>query len=253
MSRSSASYYDRQITVFSPEGKLFQVEYAFRAVEAANITVVALRGKEAAVIVGQKKASSQALAQDKLLDASSLSSMYFVTPKVGGAFVGMPADCRSMVYRARQKASNFSFDNGFEIPIHHLAYKIAQINQVFTQHAYMRLHACVGILIGIDEETRAPKIFKFDPAGWFTGNKAAVVGNKEAEATNLLQKLIKDKEPDTLDETVMGALATLQQTLGMDMKAADLEISYVTVDNPNFRLMAEADVDRYLTMVAERD
>lgn len=71
-----------------------------------------------------------------------MSSLYNVTDKIGGAFVGLPADCRSMVFRARQKAADFQYENGFDVPLDYLTLKIANINQVFTQHAYMRLHAC---------------------------------------------------------------------------------------------------------------
>eukprot|EP01057_Protomagalhaensia_wolfi_P002623 Protomagalhaensia_wolfi_Nauph_80__2622@NODE_2765_length_994_cov_983_664921_g2168_i0_p1_GENE_NODE_2765_length_994_cov_983_664921_g2168_i0NODE_2765_length_994_cov_983_664921_g2168_i0_p1_ORF_typecomplete_len253_score44_68Proteasome/PF00227_26/1_1e30Proteasome_A_N/PF10584_9/1_5e13OCC1/PF15506_6/0_1Helicase_C_3/PF13625_6/9_6e03Helicase_C_3/PF13625_6/0_12_NODE_2765_length_994_cov_983_664921_g2168_i080838 len=252
MSRSSSSLYDRQITIFSPEGKLFQVEYAFRAVNSSNITVVALKGKDCAVIVGQKKVSSQALRQDKLLDPSSLSSLYHVTPNIGGAFVGLPADCRAMVFRAREKAHEFEHENAMPIPISHLAYKVANINQVFTQHAYMRLHACVGILIAIDDEA-GPSIYKFDPAGWFTGNKAAVVGTKEQEATNTFEKMLKKKVPETVDETITNAILCLQSTLGLDFKAADLEVGLVTVEDPVFRRLDDDTIDKFLTMVAERD
>lgn len=219
---------------------------------SSNITVVALKGKDCAVVVGQKKVSSQALRQDKLLDASSLSSLYHVTPAIGGAFVGLPADCRAMVFRAREKANEFEHENDMPIPLSHLAYKVANINQVFTQHAYMRLHACVGILISIDEEA-GPCIYKFDPAGWFTGNKAAVVGTKEQEATNTFEKMLKKKAPETVDETITNAILCLQSTLGLDFKASDLEIGLVTTENPNFRRLSEDDIDKYLTMVAERD
>lgn len=103
---------------------------------------------------------------------------------------GPAADSRAMVYRAREKAAKFQHDNAFAIPVHYLATKIANINQIFTQHAYMRLHACgemalvansrmtrstVGILIGIDEDSKEPKIYKFDPAGWYTGNRVSPV------------------------------------------------------------------------------
>eukprot|EP01054_Gregarina_sp_Poly1_P002724 Gregarina_sp_Poly_1__2723@NODE_1750_length_3408_cov_354_567495_g1146_i0_p2_GENE_NODE_1750_length_3408_cov_354_567495_g1146_i0NODE_1750_length_3408_cov_354_567495_g1146_i0_p2_ORF_typecomplete_len253_score25_41Proteasome/PF00227_26/1_3e30Proteasome_A_N/PF10584_9/1_5e13Helicase_C_3/PF13625_6/1e04Helicase_C_3/PF13625_6/0_12_NODE_1750_length_3408_cov_354_567495_g1146_i024263184 len=252
MSRSSTSLYDRQITIFSPEGKLFQVEYAFRAVNSSNITVVALKGKQCAVIVGQKKVSSQALRQDKLLDTSSLSSLYHVTPRIGGAFVGLPADCRSMVFRAREKANEFEHENDMPIPLSHLVYKVANINQVFTQHAYMRLHACVGILISIDEDM-GPCIFKFDPAGWFTGNKAAVVGTKEQEATNTFEKMLKKKVPETIEDTITSAILCLQSTLGLDFKPTDLEIGLVTTDDPVFRRLSDDEVDTYLTLLAERD
>lgn len=111
--------------------------------------------------------------------------------------------------------------------------------------------AAVGILIGIDEETKTPSIYKFDPAGWYTGNKAAVVGSKEAEATNFFEKLLKSKQLETEDEVIMNAVLCLQtvrssdngcacktfslQTMGMDFKASDLEIAVVTTSNPYFR------------------
>lgn len=47
-----------------------------------------------------------------------------------------------MVFRAREKASEFERENAYPVPIHYLTHKVANINQVFTQHAYMRLHAC---------------------------------------------------------------------------------------------------------------
>eukprot|EP00923_Selenidium_pygospionis_P058351 GHVN01102412.1.p1 GENE.GHVN01102412.1~~GHVN01102412.1.p1 ORF type:complete len:145 (-),score=18.28 GHVN01102412.1:612-1046(-) len=142
MARSSQSTYDRHLTVFSPEGKLFQVEYALKAVNGCNLTTIALKGKDCVCVVAQKKVPAQHLQQDQLLDMSSVTSLYNVSDDMGACVVGMPADCRGMVVRARQISADFAHKCGYSIPVHHLCQKIADINQVYTQHAYMRLHAC---------------------------------------------------------------------------------------------------------------
>jgi len=253
MSRQAQSLYDRQITIFSPEGKLFQVEYAFRAVRGANMTALGIKGKDCVVLVSQKKVASQTSAQeDKLLDQSAVTSFYHITPTIGGAFLGMPADCRSVVFRAREKASEFQYENGHMIPVSYLAQRIANLNQVYTQHAYMRLQACIGMLIGIDDET-GPTLMRFDPSGWYTGNLAAAVGTKETEATSALERLIKNKVPENVEETVESAISTLQTVIGVDFKPNDIEVSVVSVAHPQMRRLNGEEIDRYLSLIAERD
>eukprot|EP00921_Rhytidocystis_pertsovi_P009423 GHVQ01015157.1.p1 GENE.GHVQ01015157.1~~GHVQ01015157.1.p1 ORF type:complete len:242 (+),score=26.75 GHVQ01015157.1:166-891(+) len=173
-SRGSQSLYDRHITIFSPDGHLYQVEYAFRAVKSCNMTAIAVKGKDTVVIVSQKKMPTQQLQQDKLLDPSCVTSVYNVTDEIGTVMLGRPADCRGIVYRSRSEAADFAEKKGYNIPVHWLAQRVADINQVYTQHAYMRPPACAGLFIAVDDE-KGPSIYKFDPAGWFAGYKVTLV------------------------------------------------------------------------------
>ncbi|KAH0477091.1 MAG: uncharacterized protein KVP18_000166 [Porospora cf. gigantea A] len=256
MSSRAQSMYDRHLTVFSPEGKLFQVEYAFRAVKSTGITACALKSKDVAVVVCQKKVPSQGnMQQEKLLKASALTSLHSLSNEVGCCAVGLPADCRAMVFRSRQEAAEFANKNGFPATPEVLSRRIADINQVYTQHAYMRLLACTGILIGLDEH-KNPTVFKFDPAGWSAGFFATSAGAKDQECNSVMERTLKkvtDRSETSVNEAIEDAIAALQATVGLDFTADTVEVGVVTRDNPRFRRLDRDVIDQHLTVIAERD
>ena len=102
-------------------------EYAFKAITAANITSVGVRGKNCAVVISQKKVP------DKLIDPSSVSYIYKLSPSVGCVMTGSIADARASVMRARGEAAEFRYKNGYEMPCDVLAKRLANISQVYTQ------------------------------------------------------------------------------------------------------------------------
>lgn len=244
MARQSG--YDRHITIFSPEGRLHQVEYAFKAVSGASITSVALRGDDSVVVVTQKKVP------DKLMDKDFTTHLYNITPFIGCVMTGMSADARALVFRAREIASKFKDENAFEIPVSFLALKVANIGQVYTQHAYMRPYGVNAIFISIDDE-KGPSLFQVDPAGHYLGYKAAAAGAKEAEAINALEKIVKKKTSLPETETIQQAILCLQTVMGMDFKATDIEVGLVSKANLQFTRLNEADIDAHLTAIVEKD
>ncbi|KAL8427477.1 hypothetical protein ACSSS7_007717 [Eimeria intestinalis] len=169
-----------------------------------------------------------------------------------------------MAFRARQEAAEFAYKYGYSIPPRALATRLADLNQVYTQFAYMRLHACTGVLIAIDEE-EGPQVFKFDPAGFVAGYRACASGAKEQEANNLLEKMLKKKKTDTTDQVVRLAISALQQGLGFgvkglgfrvlaaDLKAEDLEVGVVSKADPTFKQLSEHQIEAHLTAIAEQD
>ncbi|CAG8642384.1 19063_t:CDS:2, partial [Racocetra fulgida] len=92
--------------------------------------------------------------------------------------------------RARQEAADFRHKYGYEIPTDMLAKRVANINQVYTQHAAMRP-------LG-----RGPQLFKCDPAGYYVGYKATAAGAKQQEALNHLEKKLKKDPQLNLEDTV---------------------------------------------------
>jgi len=246
MSRGSSAGYDRHITIFSPEGRLYQVEYAFKAIKTGGLTSIGVRGVDSVVVATQKKLP------DKLLDPTTVTSLFNITPYVGAVQTGMVADARAQVARARHEAATFKFKFGYEVPVSYLAKRIADQAQVYTQHAWMRPLGVAMILAGIDEEL-GPQLYKCDPAGSYIGYKACAAGEKEQEATNFLEKKLKGDIKLNTDETVMMAIQALQAVMSADFKASDVEIALVNNENPKFRVLTVAQVDHYLTRLAERD
>jgi 20S proteasome subunit alpha 1 len=236
--------YDRHISVFSPDGKLFQVEYAIKAAKASGLTAVAVRGGKTVCVAIQKKIA------EKLVDETYLTSVHAVSQRIGCVTVGSQPDGVALVERSRSIAAKFQDKNGYPIPVSALAQKIADFEQTYTQHAYMRPYAVTSIFFAVDEE-RGPQLYKVDPAGHFSGFIACAAGAKEQEAVNALEKKKNFASLDSF-ETVRAALGSLQTVAGGGFRAKDVEVAVAEVSG-NFRKLTADEIEEALTAIAEQD
>jgi 20S proteasome subunit alpha 1 len=235
----------RFITVFSPEGRLQQVEHAHKAVKLAEVTAIAAKGKNCIVVAVQKKVP------DKLVDPRTVTHMFRITPHVGVCLVGVLHDVLFVHQNAAWSSVRFQEKNGFEIPVSVLAQEISELHQRASQYQSFRPLAVSAIVFGFDFSADGFSLFRVEPSGFSSGFRAVAAGVKDTEAMSALEK--KYREFESLKETEEFVLATLQTVIGVDFEPVDLEVAVVTRENPAYGMLPVQDIDVVLKAVAEKD
>nr|CAD2159949.1 unnamed protein product [Meloidogyne enterolobii] len=246
MTRGSSAGYDRHITIFSPEGRIYQVEYAFKAANSVNLTAVGVCVEDAAVIVVQRRIP------DKLINPNSVKNVYKLSPTVSCTVLGIAPDCKFQVNRARAEAAQWKYHNGYDMPISILARKMADINQYYTQVAEMRSLGTMMMMLSYDDES-GPQVFMIDPAGYYRSVRGFGIGTKQQQVNSFMEKKFKKKTQFTSNEAIDLALEALQHALGMDIRAGEVEVIYVDRNNQKIKQMTNEEIEEHLTAIEERD
>mmetsp|Transcript_31701 Transcript_31701/g.46770 ORF Transcript_31701/g.46770 Transcript_31701/m.46770 type:complete len:247 (-) Transcript_31701:468-1208(-) len=241
---SRDSNYDHHISIFSPQGRLYQMEYAFKAAGTA-LTGVAVCGADSVCVVTQKKV------RDRLMDPSTVSHLYALTPKVGVCVTGgRDADSKAFVQRARYESAKWTFDNGYSCPVSVLSQRMADLAQINTQSASMRPLACMSLVVGVDDEI-GPTLYKLDCAGHVLPYKAAATGPKEQEAMNFLEKRVDAMKSYSEDDAIRTAITCLGSVLGSDFRGNEIEVGTVNGKAGKFRMLPEGEIEGHLNAIAD--
>jgi 20S proteasome subunit alpha 1 len=244
------SQYDRQITIFSPEGRLHQVEYAFKAVTNDGLTCIAVASPECAVVAIPKHFPDT----KALMDASTCTRLFRISKSIGCVGVGLIADVRIQIARAMDECGEFAYKNGFEMPVDMLARRMADLNQLNTQNAGMRLLAASLLFIGWDvDEKGVCSLWKVDPAGHFVQMHACSLGTKAQEMQNVLEKRLKKDQVKSGDECIKLARSTLCNVLGSDYSGDELEVGVIQREEGKFCTLSSAKIEEYLTAIGEAE
>ncbi|KAH8106096.1 20S proteasome subunit [Cristinia sonorae] len=172
--------YDLSASTYSPDGRIFQVEYANKAVENSG-TAIGLRVKDGIVLAVEK------LVHSKLLVPEANRRIQTVEKHVGVATTGLLADGRNLANRVRDEASNYRSVYRSPPPLKELVSRLSMYVQVYTLHSSVRPFGCSTILGGIDES--GPGLFVIEPSGVAYGYHGAAVGKGRQLAKTELEKL----------------------------------------------------------------
>ncbi|MBI4983265.1 archaeal proteasome endopeptidase complex subunit alpha [Candidatus Woesearchaeota archaeon] len=172
--------YDRSITMFSPDGRLLQVEYAKKTVKQGS-TALGLVCKDGVVLVADKRISSP------LLVSEAVEKMFKIDDHIGATASGIISDARVLVDRAQLKAQQHSVTYDSKIDVLSIVKDMCDLKQICTQSAGLRPFG-VSLLVGGVEEDGTLKLFLTEPYGLYFQYKAAVIGEGDAEIEPVLQK-----------------------------------------------------------------
>ncbi|MDR2846441.1 MAG: archaeal proteasome endopeptidase complex subunit alpha [Candidatus Methanoplasma sp.] len=176
--------YDRGITVFSPDGRLFQVEYAREAVKKGT-TTIGLKYKDGVILVVDKRVSS------KLVEPESIEKIYDVDEYIGCATSGLVADARVLIDEARKHAQIHKVTYGENITVELLVKKVCDFKQNYTQYGGARPFGTALLVAGVDD--LGVHLFETDPSGALVAYKATCIGSGRPIVMETFEKEFKDK------------------------------------------------------------
>ena len=159
--------YDRAITVFSPDGRLFQVEYAREAVKRGT-TTVGLKYKTGVVLIVDKRVTSH------LIEPGSIEKIFEIDEHIGCATSGLVADARALIDRARIDSQINEITYNEKIQVRTLVKRICDFKQTYTQYGGVRPFGTALLVAGVDEI--GPQLFSTDPSGALMEYKASSEG-----------------------------------------------------------------------------
>ncbi|KAI6105428.1 hypothetical protein F5141DRAFT_1196464 [Pisolithus sp. B1] len=197
--------YDSDNTVFSPQGRLHQVEYALEAVKQGS-AAVGLRSKTHAILLALKRSTGEL--------ASYQQKMFRIDDHVGIAIAGLTSDARVLSNFMRQQAMSERMVFNRPMPVNRLVATIADKAQVNTQE-YGRRPYGVGFLV-IGQDQSGPHLFEFSPSGNSYEYFAMSIGARSQSAKTYLEKHYNSFEDCTLEELIKHGLHALRETLQQD-------------------------------------
>ena len=230
--------YDRALTVFSPEGRLFQVEYALEAVRRGTLAV-AVKSKEDVCIAAQIKIASN------LMDANSIDKIFQVDEHIGVAISGLHADSRSLINYARVQAQSFRLTYDEPVRLNMLAKAVADLKQQYTQFGGVRPWGCALFFIGID--ATGTQIYTTSPSGIYRDFKAYAIGTGEASAR---QYLIENYKPNlSFEELMKLTLSALKEAIDDEPTKENIRFGYIKSEDKRFHMGTKEEVDKYLSLI----
>lgn len=228
--------YDRALTVFSPEGRLYQVEYALEAVRRGTIAV-AIKSKEDVCLAAQIRIPS------KLMDPDSIDKIFQIDEHIGVAISGLHADSRTLVNYARVQAQSFRLTYDEPVRMNMLVKTIADLKQMYTQYGGIRPFGCALFFIGID--STGPQIYTTSPSGIYRPYKAYALGSGEAQAREHIQT--NYKENMSFKEIVDLALNAIKESVEEDLSKDTIRIAYVKSSEDNkFKTCTKDEINKFI-------
>ncbi|KAF7457309.1 putative proteasome subunit alpha type 5-2 [Cryptosporidium felis] len=241
---ASRNEYDRGVNTFSPEGRLFQVEYAIAAIKLGS-TAIGIKTKEGIVLASEKRISSP------LLEPRSLEKIMTIDDHVGCCMSGLVADAKTMIDHARVESQNYFFTYNEKMPtqsvvqaISDLALDFSDIKEKGKKKTMSRPFGVAMLIAGIDKDGNS-SLWMTDPSGTYTQYSAAAIGTAQEGAETILLENYNSNM--SLREGEDLALVVLRQV--MEEKINSINVEVAAIKENRFVIYQSAEIKRILDRI----
>ncbi|HDN95519.1 MAG TPA: archaeal proteasome endopeptidase complex subunit alpha [Thermoplasmatales archaeon] len=225
--------YDWEITVFSPDGRLFQVEYAREAVKRGT-TTVGIKFKNGIALIVDKRITS------RLIEPNSIEKIFKIDEHIGCATSGLVADARALVERARLEAQINRLTYEQPIQIKALVKKICDFKQTYTQYGGVRPFGTALLIGGVDDS--GAHLFATDPSGAMMEYKATAEGEGRDAAIEYFEK--NYEEGLSRDDAIILGLKALIYATEKKLEKRAVEVGIVD-EQRKFRILTDDETEKY--------
>jgi proteasome alpha subunit len=243
--QSQQQAYDRGITIFSPDGRLYQVEYAREAVKRGTASI-GVRTRDGVVLAVDKRIRSP------LMERTSVEKIHKADDHIGIASAGHVADARQLIDFARRQAQINELRYGEPIGVETLTKAVTDHIQQYTQVGGARPFGVALIIGGI--ENGEPRLYETDPSGTPYEWQALAVGADRGEIEDYLEEHYREEL--TLDEGVGLALEALASVNDNQLRPEGIGLATISVDEENFTELSDEEIEIHLTehgLLADED
>ncbi len=233
--------YDRAITVFSPDGRLYQVEYAIETVRRGTIAV-GVKTKDGVIIAVEEK--------PRKLQISEIAQKIFqIDDHIGVAAAGYIPDARSQVDNARffSQSNKLIYDEPVDVET--VVKHLADQSQQFTQFAGVRPFGVALIVGGIDDDKKS-QLFLSDPSGTYISYDAVAIGSGSEQVTEFLEK--NYKSDISLEDASILATASIYLSSEDKEGTQHIRIAQIKSDSKQFEIISEEQVANLAKLAKEK-
>ena len=230
-----SNQYDAAITIFSPEGRLYQVEYALELVKR-GAPIVGVYSPEGVVLAADETPEST------LEDPGYFKKIFQFDDHVGAAIAGLSSDARVLMSQGRVfcQSNRLLYDEPADIDV--LISTLSGRIQVYTQHGGIRPFGVSLIVAGVD--STGAKLLTTDPSGSYRGYKARALGRNADQANSLLDE--KYVEGISLDEAISLAIGAVSVASGGEITPATVKVAVIPSETKVLKRLTEEVVSKYM-------
>ena len=230
--------YDRTITMFSPDGRLLQVEYARKTVKQGN-SAIGMACKDGVLIVADKKIV------DSLIVPESIEKIFKIDKHIGATASGIISDARVLIERAQLKAQQNRITYDSDIDILTVVKDICNLKQVCTQSGGLRPFGVSLLIASVDDDV--PKLYETDPTGIYFRYKATAIGESEEEIKEILQKEYKDSI--TVQDGLKLAISALIRSSDENFNPERIDAAVIMTSDKSFRKLSRDEINNIYNQV----